>query len=821
MIKFPLILCFLLSCSVLYAGTITGFVKDDKGKPLSYASVYIKNAKQGTTTGVNGYYQLSLPPGSYTMVVQHVGYAKSEKMVELKEETLHIDFTLTIQQVTLSEVIVKSGAEDPAYQIIRNAIKKRKFHLAELDHFSSEVYTKEQLQLRDFPGKFMGKKVDFEDGDTSKKKILYLSETVARYSVKPPDKTKLEVLSTRVSGSSNSFGLSLPKIINFYQNNIEAEGLNPRGFISPISDNALHYYRYHFEGSFYEDGIEINRIKVIPKRKFEPLFSGYILITENEWRIHSLQLELFKSSQMEILDTLRIEQLYAPLNKDAWVIRNQVLYPAVKVFGFDAFGSSVTVYSKFDLEADFSPKYFNNTIIKYNEGSNKKPPSYWDSIRPLPLQTEELIDFHKKDSLEQVRKNPHYLDSIDRIRNKVSIVGLLFAGETFSNQKRRSLYTIKPLIQSVSFNTVEGWVANLSGSWSKRLDSSGTDKMISISPNIRYGFSGKHLYGRVSGTYSFGGKYHTSIDVAGGKYVFQYNNANPIGSFVNTFSTLLWEQNHMKLYEAWFGRIGYSKELGNGFNFSAGLQYQDRGPLDNTTDNSWRDIKERNYSPNYPVELTNAPITRHQAFIANLNINWQPGIRYIEFPDRKMDLGSRYPVFHLRFIKGINNIFGSDVNYLKWNSGINDDVNLKLGGVFQYNVSIGGFLQKKSVQIPDYNHFTGNRTVLVTSYFNSFQSLPYYQYSNTENLFAEAHLEHHFNGMLTNKIPGFRKLNWYLVGGANALWLDGNTHYEEVFLGLENIFKILRMDVVWAFDQGVSQGAYFRVSLKGVLSGND
>ena len=67
----------------------------------------------------------------------------------------------------------------------------------------------------------MGQKVDFEDGDTSKRKILLLSETVAKYSVNEPNmKRKVEVISTKASGRSDGFGFSSPQIISFYENNI-------------------------------------------------------------------------------------------------------------------------------------------------------------------------------------------------------------------------------------------------------------------------------------------------------------------------------------------------------------------------------------------------------------------------------------------------------------------------------------------------------------------------------------------------------------------------------------------------------------------------
>ncbi|GAO44492.1 hypothetical protein FPE01S_03_05290 [Flavihumibacter petaseus NBRC 106054] len=805
---------------MLHAGTISGWVKDEKGNPVSYASIYVKQGREGTTSGGNGQFQLTLASGTYVLIAHHVGYAKVEKTIIVGDEPVSVNFTLVLQQVVLSEVVVKPGAEDPAYEIIRNAIRLRKQHLEELSHFSSEVYTREQLQLRDYPKKFMGQPVDFEDGDTSKRKMLYLSETVARYAVKPPGKARVDVLSTRVSGSRNAFGLSLPKIISFYENVIAAEALNPRGFISPISENALHYYRYQYEGSFREDSVEVNRIKVIPKRKYEPLFSGYIMITENSWRIHSLQLELLKSSQMEILDTLKIEQLYAPYSRDVWVIRNQVLYPSIRIFGFDAFGSAVTMYSKFDLDAGFAPKYFNNTLMKYHEGSNRKSDQYWDSIRPLPLQPEEILDFRRKDSLEQQRMRPEYLDSVDRIRNKLSVMGLLFTGESISRQKRRTTWVINGLIPTISFNTVEGWVVNPSVTWIKQLDTLEGRKQLAVTGNARYGFSSQHFYGRLNASYSFGKGYGSTLTAAAGKYVFQFNNANPIGSLVNSLSSLIWESNYMKLYEAAWFQAGYSKGIGNGMTVFTSFQFQDRSPLENTTGFSWRNVKDKNYTPNYPAPASESPMPAHQASVLTAGLTWKPGEKYIEFPDRKISLGSKYPQFSAALSKGINKFLGSDIDYLKWGVSVTGDANMKLAGTFSYHLSAGGFINRDAVQTPDYRHFNGNQTVLATSYLSGFQALPYYQYSSTPGFWSEMHAEHHFNGMLTNKIPGFRKLNWYLVAGGHILVMDGGSHYGELSAGLENIFKIIRTDIVWSFDQNSFRGAYFRFSIKGLAGGN-
>lgn len=805
----------------VHAGRISGTVTDEKGNLLPFASILVKGTTKGTTANNDGRYFLPLDAGQYTIICQYVGYKRQEKSIGVSNADLQLDFQLSLQELSLAAVVIRPGAEDPAYEIIRKAMKKRSYYLGQLDKFQCEVYIKGQLRLRNYPKRFFGQTVDFEDGDTSKKKIVFLSETVARYSVNKPNKAKIEVLSTKVSGQSDGFGFSAPQIVSFYENNILIGGnLNARGFISPIAGNALNFYKYKLEGTFLEDGKEINKIKVIPKRKYEPLFSGYISITENDWRIHSVQLQLTKESQMELVDTLRIEQLHMPYDNDTWVIKSQVICPSIKIFGFDAYGSFVNVYSKFEINPEFAKKYFNSTLLKFYEGSNKKLADYWDSVRPVPLQADEVNDYKKKDSLEQIKKDPRYLDSLDKRRNRITIINLLVRGQTWSREKKRESYAINPLLRTISYNTVEGLVVNLRGSYFKRIDSiAGSRRSISITPVIRYGFSNDHLNAYSSFTYNYGKKYFSSINFSAGKQVYQFNNANPILPVDNSIATLFWERNYMKLYEAWFGRLSFVKGIGEGTTLSAAISYQDRMPLENTSDYVIKDWKEKAFTPNYP-EIMATNFQRHQALSISWMIQWRPGARYIEYPDRKISIGSKFPAFSLGYVQGIENIFGSDVNYGKWYFSINDDLNLKLFGTIRYSLGGGGFISRNKVQMPDYTHFNGNQLFLANNYMGSFQLLPYYKYSNSNRFFAKTHLEHHYNGLLTNKIPLFRKLSWHLVTGANSFYLTSNQYYIEPFVGLENIFKILRVDFVWGIEKEKSSSAGIRIGLRGIGRGD-
>ncbi|MGN6508522.1 MAG: DUF5686 family protein, partial [Chitinophaga sp.] len=129
----------------------------------------------------------------------------------------------------------------------------------------------------------------------------------------------------------------------------------------------------------------------------------------------------------------------------------------------------------------------------------------------------------------------------------------------------------------------------------------------------------------------------------------------------------------------------------------------------------------------------------------------------------------------------------------------------------------GGFLNDKKVSIPDMQHFNGNQTFLNIRYLNSFQLAPYYQYSTTAKLYGTANVEHHFNGLLTNRIPLFNRLKWHLVAGSNAFYVNRANNYVEVFAGLENIFKVLRVDVVAGYQSQADTRIGIRLGFGGIL----
>jgi hypothetical protein len=827
----------LFSAINVQAGRVSGTVKSDKGELLPYASIFIKGSSIGTTTNAQGGYYFDLNPGTYTIICQYVGYTRIEKTVTIAAASLTLDFELTVQQTSMKEVVVKANAEDPAYEIIRNAIRKRKDYLDPLDSFTCEAYIKTLMRTRKMPKRVMGTRIEETDRkemgvDSAGKGIIYLSESLTKIAYQKPNKVKLEVLSGRESGGGG-YGFNFPTFINFYNNNVNVltSQLNPRGFVSPIADGALAYYRYKYLGSFWEDGREINQIQVIARRNYEPLFNGTINITEGDWRIHSLELTLTKQSQLEILDTMRIKQIHVPITKEVWQTKDQVVYFTFNLMGFDAVGNFLNVYNKYDVTPTFNKKYFNNVVMKYDTAVNKKSKAYWDSIRPVKLEPEEVKDYKIKDSMQQYRRdsvwgNKKVTDSMRRKQGKITPMKILWNGYTRYNYnpKKPTWFTWQPLLKQVQYNTVEGLVVNAEATIRRNFPK--LKQEVSFTPHVRYGFSNTHLnaWGTVrlnkrSFTWEDDGgtTSRTNWTIAGGKRVSQFNGENPISPLMNSIYTLVQRRNYMKIYENYFGQLTWNKRFDSDLRITADLLYEDRIPVENTTDYSIFKDKDKVFTANYPTEKLSAQFDRHQALIAGITLQYQPGQRYVQFPRSKVAIGSKYPTFSASYKKGLDKVLGSDVDFDKWTVSVWDDMNFKLRGLMKYRLSIGGFINDNKVPIQDYQHFNGNQLIFASRYLNSFQIAPYYANSTTEAFYAVGHVEHHFNGFLTNKIPLFKRLNWHLVGGSNAFFVNKDNNYVEVFAGIENIFKVIRVDVVGSYLNGNKGQVGVRIGLGGLL----
>lgn len=806
-----LLFLLLIGYTQLQATALKGKVYDHKGEVLPFASVYIQGTSIGTTTNVEGEYSLELAAGSYQIIYKYVGYQQELLEIEIGDRDIIQDVQLKALDMQMEEVVIVGG-EDPAYPIIRKAIKKRKYYLNQVKSYRCDAYVKGTQYVKDMPEKFMGRSLgEFRKGlDSSGSGIVYLSESVAKLHFNKK-KYKEIMISSKVSGDDNGFsfnsGVGMSEF-NFYQNQLS---LGDSKLLSPIANTALLSYRYQLIATFEDDGRLINKIKVIPKNPLGQLFHGEIYIVEDEWCIHSTALRTTgKAANISMLDTVEFRQLHLPVQDSIWRLFSQEVEFDMKIFAVKLAGRFTGVFHNYELNPNFEDKFFGAEVFRVDETANKRDSVYWKTIRPIPLTSAEIREYELKDSLQEIWKSKAYRDSMDRLSNRPSL-SMLLNGYTYRRTHKNWRISIPTPITSIQFNTVQGWYGHLEGTFAKGFDEDFTS-WLDLHGELEYGLADRQLRGYGRFRYKFNDVNDARIELEGGRKTEQFAPQAPIRPLINSLYSLILRCNYMKLYEKRYVRAEYSQRLLNGLLFFGEVEYAQRHPLLNNTDYSWSN-REGSYFSNQPLDFDDPPLADlpsfdvHRILRFDLFMRLRFGQKFVTYPRRRFHMGSKYPEIWIQYAKAIP-ILGADMNYDYLGITVQkEEWSLWGMGLLTARAKFAFFPNTSNMEFMDYMHFSGNQTVYAKSgqHWRSYQLMPYYQFS-TNQWFTEAHLQHDFNGVLWNKLPLLKHLGFEVVAGYHFLYTPDQGDYMEFTLGLDRLgWKLLRfgrIDFVTAYQSG-------------------
>ncbi len=800
-------LFFLFFSPIAAIAQLTGRVVNPAGEGVPFTSIYIEKTTRGTSANADGYYSLDVEAGDYAVVFQQVGYQKTFKKVTFRGGALRLDVVLLPAIVEMSEFVVKANAEDPAYPIIRKAIERRKYFRDQVKTWYSDVYIKGVQRIVSAPKKLLGKEIGTLGGilDSNRQGIVYLSETRSKYYQQRPDKTKEELLSSKVSGQDNGFGFNRAAIFDFsfYDNHFEIQ----RSILSPIADNALSYYRYRLIGTIKdEQGHDVKKIEVIPKRSSDPTWGGFIYIVDNQWNIYSVDLFLTGTSiQVPILDTVWFRQTHVQVEApDIWRPLSQVIEFKLHLLGIHIKGNFTGVFSNYNLHPDLLKNFFGPEVFKVEKGAAEVKSSYWDSIRPIPLTAEEGRDYIKRDSLKNIHESKPYRDSVDRKANKFSFASLL-TGYAHRNSQDHTNWSVGSPINDIGLNPVQGWNVALPVVFRKNLEKEGY-RYWSANAKLDYGFSEQVF--RASGglTARFDAFHAAVLSISGGRAIEQFNPSDPISQGMNELEMWLAGKSYLRLYDKQFFRLKYSRETVNGLFVDGSVEGARRSPLAiHYQKNNPNDLQYTNL----PDNISGVPdVGVSNNFNIRLSATYRFRQYYSTYPDHKeIDADQNYPVIGLVYKKVIP-LSAGDTDYDQLQLHLTQSrIGIGIWGFSEARLSVGTFLQKTNVPFYDYHHFNGNQTILgnQNSYMNSFFQLPYYQYS-TKGAYLEAHWQHHFEGFFLDKIPLLRKLGGREIVKISFLKTPDLSNYTEFSFGIDNLgvglFRLFRVDVVTHLQEG-------------------
>ncbi|MBN2867184.1 MAG: carboxypeptidase-like regulatory domain-containing protein, partial [Flavobacteriaceae bacterium] len=399
--KKSLLLLLLLFCIKLSA-QVVGTVTSKENKPLAVVNIFVENTRKGTTTNNDGYYQLDIKnTGNYTIVFQYLGFKTLKKTVSINSFPFTLDAVLEDEDISLDEVVLDAN-EDPAIQIIRNTIAKRKENLEKYNTYTADFYSRGLLQLKDAPEKIFGQEIGDLGGslDSTRSGIIYLSETISKLEKLSPKPLKETITASKVSGNSTGFSFNNATDVdfNFYENTISLES----EIVSPIADFAFNYYNYKLVGTFYDDsGHLVNKIEVLPRRENDKTFDGYIYIVEDQWSLFGLELNVTgQQAQIAPVDLFTINQSFSYFEDEkVWGKISQIFDFTFGFMGFNGSGRFTAVYSDYDFNPNLDKNNFSREILSFKDNANKKDSLYWQAKRPVPLTDAEVKDYIKKDSI--------------------------------------------------------------------------------------------------------------------------------------------------------------------------------------------------------------------------------------------------------------------------------------------------------------------------------------------------------------------------------------------------------------------------------------
>lgn len=763
------------------------------GDPLPFATVGFLKSDISTATDFDGYYHLTSNQKEDTLVVDLIGY--EIKKIALKSGKQQVDVKMEDTHIQIQEMVITKG-EDPVYALMRRVIEnKDKYNHKKLQAYTYNAYSKIELDINNMDDKFKRRKVmqEFYEAVDSSNMIydkhgemlvpLFISETVSEYYYrKSPELSKEYVQATKIAGVAIEDGSVTSQVVgssfqqyNFYQNWLN---ILDKDFMSPLADGWKLNYKLFLADSLMIGDDYCYEVHIDPIRESDLVFQGKMWITKEEAALKEIDVRVGDKANLNFIQEITIKQQLARVggHESVWMPQDtRVQVDVAKVSSrLPGVLGSYKVTNKNIQVTEPKPVKFFEYPIEVLEDAQMKDQEYWRAQEGKLTEHEERA-IELIDTLKELPTVKSYLDIIDFLVN----------GYYELNDK----WEMGPVFFTYVWNHLEGHRAR-------------------IGFRSKYGFSDKlELFGYGAyGTrdqkwkYSIGGRFFLSKrpwTELGVSYIKDVHQMGITGELGNTF------------FEAtahWGNLIApFMKEQ-----TSVYIQRQ--------LSRDWSEkITIRNYYFNslfdfdYYVEPTTKEPLRNNFTATEVEFETRFGRKevFIQNENNRISLGTKdWPVVTLKYTLGLAGVFGSDFSYNKIETTIQQDLKMGIIGWSRYKIE-GGYIFE-DLPAPLLELHLGNN-----SWFYNYRTFnlmnPYEFVSDT---YASLVYIHHFDGFFLNKIPVMKKLKWRLVGNFTLLYGSlrpnnrnaipddvaglyslNSSPYMDVGYGIENIFKLLRIEV--------------------------
>jgi hypothetical protein len=770
-----LFLLFLTAFSVdAQSFKLSGKVTDKNLEPLAFASIQLKEQQSGTATKEDGSYEWNLEVGQYTLVVSMIGYKTQVISVVLNKDYVQNIILEEEDRADLENVVIRVKIKDRAEEIVRNVIRNKDEITAASGAYSAHLYIKAIQQDSVTRKKDRAKTDSAIFQPNADLQGMSMTEVLLNLDHESDQKIKEERLGVKKTGKPDKlFYLSTTDgNFSFYNNLVKVPSISAIPFLSPISYSGLLAYRFKTLKIERKGDHKIYTIAVRPRQLSNATVEGEITISDSSWAILHTRFS-FPSYHLPEYDFFEVDQQYDLIQGKAWMLTRQQFNYYSKSNKHKLSGQTLVLYSDYELNKQFGKNHFGTQVSATAQTAYEKDSSFWKTVRVEPLSDKEVRFIRYQDSVFRVQHTQFFLDSIDRITNKITWKKLGLFGQTFYHRLKERTWVIPPLISLYEPFQFGGSRIHPSFYYFKRY---ATKKDITLFADLSYGLRNKDINGTVRLRRMYNpfnrGYYQVSLNrdfyhiYEGDAWINQIQRSS---YFLNNFIGL-----------------EHSLEIKNGLFLFTETDYALRRSVVGYKTNS----KVDSLFPNILTNNNNQPVAfdPFNALYTKVTLKYTPGQRFIREPKEKIILGSKWPTAFITWRKGVPGILDSKVDFDYLEYGLEQQINVGVLGNLHYNIKTGSFLNQEGLKLLDYQYQRRGDPFLFMNPDEAFQALD--STFAVFKRFYQGHLVHEFNGALINKIPFLKKLQLREVAGAGFLIApERNLRYAEMFGGVERVFK--------------------------------
>lgn len=804
----------------------SGIVKDSiTGEPLPFVSVYFDGSTIGAMTDDNGTFTLQNNQGYTKLAAASLGY--NTKFIDLKpgKKNDNLEVLLKPTAFEISEVVVKPKREkytrkdNPAVELIKKVIAHKNDNRIEAKpEYQTEVYEKLSLSLDNFnpnldKNKFL-KKFKFIKNylDTSEfngKPILTVSvrENLSDfYYRKSPKAEKTIVRAKRMQGIDKTLddggGITsnleeIFKSINIFDNNIP---ILLNRFVSPLSSTlATTYYHYYIMDTLDVGGDKCVDLAFVPANSESYGFTGRLYITlDGNYAVKKVLLNTPANINLNWVDKLRIEQEFKQMPDSTWVLDQEntfVNFYVVKGTQ-QLYAHQLRNYDNYNFNVQNADSVFGLLgALHVLPEATAQPDTFWTHNRPIPLKEKEDA---LKDLLGQLRKVPAFNAIIKTA--EILITGYI----PTANDKKVTKFDFGPMNTTFSANHLEGFRMRVGGMTTANLN-----PYWFASGYLAYGTNDRKIKYNLKLTHSFTKKeYHEGENPVNNlSFIQEYDVYTPGQDFLFTSKDnifVAWKVGEpvTKMQYIRKSVLQYEKEWLNGLTWKSWIMNQN-----NEAAGTLQYIKRDESGNLYHIkDFTTSEI--------GTQLRFAPGERAYNGRSGKesvFNLSKDAPVFKLSHQLGIKGVLGGDYNYNHTEISAEKRIWLSSFGHIDAQVKAGKVWDK----VPFPLLILPNTNQSITIQPEAFHMMNALEFVTDQ--YVSFNATYYLKGWILNRIPGIKWLRLREVLSFNMIYGGltdknnptltpglfllpdgtqplGSTPYMECSVGLENIFKILRID---------------------------